>query len=331
MLPMGITREERRDPDAMVDTSAAAVPESTEFDDMWVGNRETPQPAFKDDDEVWAGAPSNRTVKIEGEEVMEIDTLAVIRQEISNGSRGKRAPAKEDGAHSSRETSADSEDTATPQAPPPKPTAIDLEEADRLERLQIMLEELGIQGDQEASNKEGRVYVFRFPRILPELYATPPAGATGAAAPVKAEPDDEVVMMDSVAAGPTVDLTNDANDGETKEEGGGAPRPPRRQRAPRLQEQPVGLPGQPGGAQVGPGRAGLWRHEVRGGRATTAALPRDGRAPRGVRPEARPPGRQHRAHRGQCLQPGPHRRPVRLRPRLERGPGVGPRLGLGRG
>ncbi len=80
MLPMGITREERRDPDAMVDTSAAAVPESTEFDDMWVGNRETPQPAFKDDDEVWAGAPSNRTVKIEGEEVMEIDTLAVIRQ-----------------------------------------------------------------------------------------------------------------------------------------------------------------------------------------------------------------------------------------------------------
>ncbi len=195
---MGISREEHKEPDVVVTGAAQASPNAeSDESDMWVENKEI---LLKPDNQIWAGAPQTPRVKIEGEEVMDIDTLATKRQELE-GTLARSKPPK-----------------IAVSKPEPKPRPLDPEETEELLRLEMMLAELGVQDDQETSNKEGRVYVFRFPETLPELYATDPATA----GPVKEEPEDDVVMLDKVATGPPVDLTNDANDAEIKEEDGAA-------------------------------------------------------------------------------------------------------------
>ncbi|SPQ22025.1 71d7f851-cb8d-4ceb-ba6f-7b8c506cf048 [Thermothielavioides terrestris] len=102
----------------------------------------------------------------------------------------------------------------------------DLESEIISEELQTMLDLFTVQGDDAlgedgAANNaalEGHMFLFQFPPVLPPLRAVPRDGASKKPTSIKAEPDDDVVMLNQPPV--SIDLTRDS-DRKVKKEGDG--------------------------------------------------------------------------------------------------------------
>jgi len=162
-----------------------------------------------DDDAVWSGAPKNPQIKIEGEEVTKIDTLA------------QRRKAQEEAAGASATDQMDVDD----QPPGPKAPQKPLTYAER--RDQQTLEELV---ERTSEERDGRVCVFYIPKPLPPLDTVKDDDDDGH---VKEEADDDVTMLDGAGEGTTVDLTNEEQE-EGDDDAGGPAATGRRRPAPPL-------------------------------------------------------------------------------------------------
>jgi len=246
LLPMGILREEHKDAEVLVATSKAggeakedpdaASEHESDSDDLWVEDSE--HSGIVDDNRVWPGAPKASRIKIEGEEMTTIDGLAAKRQgkaipreqqaatttttttqTAATGEAGEAGPSAAGGG-GTRQPGNRRAKTKKPKKPKvqeaekPKNPEVEDEEL----RRQILLNEFGLLNlDGAAANpqdKEGRLYMLNFPPVLAPLQAVQPDAG------VKQEPEeDDVVMTDAVSKA-RIDLTNDANDAEIKEEDG---------------------------------------------------------------------------------------------------------------
>ncbi|CAK7206956.1 hypothetical protein SEUCBS139899_009763 [Sporothrix eucalyptigena] len=273
LLPMGIRREEHREPEVVVattaeleaaDAAAAAEAEAASLEeapdsDLFIENgapstaAAAATPAVDDDNQVWSRAIKTQGVKLigaDGEEieVTDIDTLAAKRQELAAATAAREVGAasgatikREDGDEEMISLDSVSIQPAPKAAAkkPKKPMAKkDPEDVAIEEGLQAMLHDLAmdppqeppaqpapltVEGSEEPQEqkappaREGRLFLFQFPPVLPSLKAFDPSqggnnGSDGArpgtSGSIKREPgtDDDVVMLDSVAPAP-IDLT----------------------------------------------------------------------------------------------------------------------------
>ncbi|EFX01393.1 DNA-directed RNA polymerase-like subunit [Grosmannia clavigera kw1407] len=217
--------------------------------DLFIGNGDvTTTGGSADDDEVWSRAiKTQRGVKLIGPdgqeiEVTDIDTLAEKRQEIAAAAAaaGQR-PSGEEGEEGG--ISSSSGVVKTKKRRPQKEKEKDPEEVMVEEGLQAMLHDLAIdpprdsgtaplaihsnesaaddeeerrkqQESAEAPQREGRLFLFQFPPVLPSLQPFQPSSPTiknssHVGGVVKPDPDEhsDVVMLDSVPAAAAVDLT----------------------------------------------------------------------------------------------------------------------------
>lgn len=222
---MGIHREEHREPGVVVATTA----------ELEAAEQEATRAATAVDD------PSD-------------DEDTVTESVAPASGAGGRRSTRRASAAVKREPAADSVPAdgkgskqaakAKPRAKPLPAASKDAEDLAVEQGLQAMLHDLavdrvddGVDGEQqlqqqqtaEAPRREGRLFLFQFPPVLPTLQASSPGGGGGGgqgaarsgSGLVKQEPDmlDDVVMLDSVAPVPTasssgaagaIDLTNDS-------------------------------------------------------------------------------------------------------------------------
>ncbi|CAK7230499.1 hypothetical protein SBRCBS47491_007606 [Sporothrix bragantina] len=288
LLPMGIRREEHREPEVVVATTAeleaadaaaaaeaeAASLEDTSDSELFIENSgaagdAAASAAIEDDYQVWSRAIKTRgSVKLVGAdgeemEITDIDTLAAKRLELAAAAAAREAAAsgtvikREDGDEemiSLDSVSVQPAAAKTTVAKKPKKAAAaaaaakkDPEDLAIEEGLQAMLHDLAmdppqdpsvqppqvltIEGSEEPQEqkappaREGRLFLFQFPPVLPSLKAfepgkdategaKPSAGASGG---IKSEPGtgDDVVMLDGVAPAP-IDLTDSETAGDKR-------------------------------------------------------------------------------------------------------------------
>ncbi|TPX06944.1 uncharacterized protein E0L32_011168 [Thyridium curvatum] len=248
VLPMGILRQEHKEPEVVVATTAELEAQEQALaedsgSDIFVQDDRDEQAAvpegdeMKEDNEVWAGAPQTRTVKIEGEdgepeEVTDISELARRRQQLANKDKSESKSEPRSDAKSKAKPTKGKEAQAAKRK---KPAIKEQEDIIAEERLQVMLSELGTQGVEkpqgegnaeeegqtpaeapQPESKEGLIYLFQFPPVVPPLHTVRLEDKI----PVKEEPTDDVVMLDEVAVRDpsTVDLTT--GDDKVKKEDG---------------------------------------------------------------------------------------------------------------
>jgi DNA-directed RNA polymerase III subunit RPC4 len=236
LLPKGMQRQEPKEPDhpevATTEEVEAAdrgedvvrisSGDASEDEDIFL-NEENVE--MKDDDRKWPGAKPNRRVKIEGEEVNEIDTLTA-----------KKALKKaEEKAKALKKKFKDPEDQLA------------------AENLAFQRRLFGVSsGDEDGDSDiqearaprkpaiiDGNLYMFQFPPFLPPLHIV--ERTQQARALVKDEPNDDAVMLDAPAHSSErlVDLTaNDNGDANVKQEEGAG-----HQAARGPEEQPEGFVG----------------------------------------------------------------------------------------
>ncbi|KAM0204339.1 hypothetical protein ACHAPI_000092 [Fusarium lateritium] len=211
VLPMGIYRREHKDEGVIVATTAEleaaenaqAVPSAPakEEESLWVdGDAGEPQPTDENTEEGGIWDNESRTPVIKKEPGLDDSMDLDIETKTETEGKGKEVA-----------------ESPTPQAK--KPTQ-DSEEAMIQTDLEILANELGAveisdgeEGKTEGpSNKDGRMYLFQFPPILPPLK---PVAQPKSASKVKPEPgqDDDNILESTPAAADAdpVDLTDDMN------------------------------------------------------------------------------------------------------------------------
>lgn len=239
LLPKGMQREDPKEPEgpeiATAEEVEAADRGETVIPISSGGSEEDDEDVFFNDADVemgddgrqWPGAKPDRHVKVEGEEVTEIDTLttkkAMKKAEQKAKKRQTRFKDPEDQlaadtlAFQRRLFGVESDDDSDAEAPndveakvPRKPAIID-----------------------------GNLYLFQFPPVLPPLHKAEKTQKSQG--PVKDEPTDDVVMLDAPAHQESrpVDLTAADDPTAVKKEDGadGA------QDAGQAEEQPEGFLG----------------------------------------------------------------------------------------
>lgn len=208
VLPMGIYRREHKDEGIVVATTAEleaaenAKNATGEEESLWVdGDGSAPQTlsSGSEDGGVWNTEEQKPTViKKEEDDSMDLDVEA-------------KTPTED------TETVKEKTKSVTPQAKAKKVTPQDTEEKMIQTDLNLLASELGTvtiteegeNGEESksegVSNKDGRLYLFQFPPILPPLkQTTQPKPANK----VKAEPEDSNMLESTPAADATpVDLT----------------------------------------------------------------------------------------------------------------------------
>ena len=292
LLPMGIRREEHREPEVVVTTTAeleAAAETSLEDasdSELFIDNSDAAVGSgaagttIEDDYQVWSRAIKTQgSVKLVGAdgvevEITDIDTLAAKRQELAAAAaaRGETSGAvikREDGDEEMISLDSVSEQPSaaarTAVAKKPKTATVataaapaakkDPEDLAIEEGLQAMLHDLAMDPPQDPSARppqvmtidgseeqeppepqeqkppparEGRLFLFQFPPVLPSLKAFEPgkdggnsSSSNNAADPsgggIKSEPGtgDDVVMLDGVAPAP-IDLTDSETAGSKR-------------------------------------------------------------------------------------------------------------------
>lgn len=238
LLPKGMQRQEPKEPDQPVvatteeveaaDRGEDVVPISSgdgseDEGDLFLNEADEADVEMKDDDRKWPGAKPNRRVKIEGEEVNEIDTLTT-----------KRAIKKaEEKAKALKKKYKDPEDQLA------------------AENLAFQRRLFGVSSGEEDGDSDvqetkaprkpaiidGNLYMFQFPPLLPPLHTVERTHQSQG--PVKDEPNDDVVMLNAPAhsADKPVDLTT-TDDANVKQEEGADDKAPR-----EPEEQPEGFVG----------------------------------------------------------------------------------------
>lgn len=211
VLPMGIYRREHKDEGVIVATTAEleaaenaqAVPpqQSREEESLWVdGDAGETQPIAEnaEDGGIWDNESKPPVIKKEQDDSMDLDIESKLN------------------------TDAESKETTTTPTPQTKKPAQESEESMIQTDLEILANELGAveisegaEGEEEKtqgpSNKDGRMYLFQFPPVLPPLkpVAQPKPNK------IKAEPvdgeDDVLESTPAAADAAPVDLTDDSN------------------------------------------------------------------------------------------------------------------------
>ncbi|EKJ75719.1 hypothetical protein FPSE_04101 [Fusarium pseudograminearum CS3096] len=214
VLPIGIYRREHKDEGVIVATTAeleaaenaqaVLPPQSKEVEEsLWVdGDPGEIQPMAenREDGGIWDNDSKPTVIKKEQDDSMDLDLESKV------------------------DTEAESKDTSATPVPQTKKPAQESEEAMIRSDLEILANELGAveisddadgEGEEEKtqapSNKDGRMYLFQFPPVLPPLKQI----AQPKPSKIKPEPtegEDNVLESTPAAtdAAP-VDLTNDSN------------------------------------------------------------------------------------------------------------------------
>lgn len=223
LLPKGMAREEpkeadkpeiattaemeaaeRGEPTATIITSSSP---SDDEEDLFYNDNDT---EMKDDGRQWPGAKEARAVKIEGEDITEIDTLTKRRAQRKEQIKAEKAERK-------------------------KKKYKDLEDQMQAEKMAFQRRLFGVESDDDVdeedntgANKEprkpqivdGAIYLWQFPPIMPPLHKVDKTKPQGG---VKDEPSDDVVMSnvpshDASEAKP-LDLTEeDATEDDKKKQ-----------------------------------------------------------------------------------------------------------------
>lgn len=206
LLPKGLHREEYKEPEQTFIATTEAVDAADGGETMVVssGTSENGDVFYndndvemKDDGRRWLGAKEERSVKIEGEEITEIDLLTKRRAE-------KKQQLKDERKKDKYKHMTDEERYL----------------ADKMHKQRVLFGVPSDDSDSDNESKEtkaertrqiaeGSIYIFKFPPVMPPLHKVEKANATKK--PVKDEPDDDVVMLNAPAHDPEkpVDLTND--------------------------------------------------------------------------------------------------------------------------
>ncbi|KAK7749716.1 hypothetical protein SLS53_000295 [Cytospora paraplurivora] len=239
LLPKGMQREDPKEPEGpeiataeeveAADRGETIIPISSgssedDDEDVFFNDADV---EMGDDGRQWPGAKPDRRVKVEGEEVTEIDTLTTKKAMKKAEQKAKKLHTKykdpEDqlaadtlafqrrlfGVESDDESDAEAPDNAEAKVPR-KPAIID-----------------------------GNLYLFQFPPVLPPLHIAEKTQKSQG--PVKDEPTDDVVMLDAPAhrESKPVDLTAADDSTPVKKEDGAADAKNDRQ----AEEQPEGFLG----------------------------------------------------------------------------------------
>lgn len=232
LLPKGLHREEYKEPKQTY-ISTVDEPETADRDDAMVVSSGASENGdifyndndvdMKDDGRRWPGAKEDRAVKVEGEEITEIDLLTRRRAE-------KKQQLKEDKEKAKYKNMGEE----------------DLYHAEKMHKQRLLF---GITSDEDSDDEsketkaerkrqiaEGSIYLFQFPPVMPPLYQVARPNATKKA--VKDEPDDDVVMLNAPAHDPSkpVDLTNDEIKEEDENSGAN-------KKQPEPEEEPEGFVG----------------------------------------------------------------------------------------
>ncbi|XEU96609.1 hypothetical protein FSHL1_001894 [Fusarium sambucinum] len=212
VLPMGIYRREHKDEGIIVATTAeleaaenaqaVPPPQSKEVEEsLWVDGEAGELPPMgenREDGGIWDNDSKPTVVKKKQDESMDLDLENRVDIET------------------------ESKDTSTTPVPQTKKSAQETEEAMIRSDLEILANELGAveisdsaEGEeaktQGPSNKDGRMYLFQFPPVLPPLrqIAQPKSNKIK---PEPTEGEDNVLESTPAAADASpVDLTNDTN------------------------------------------------------------------------------------------------------------------------
>ncbi|KAM5380526.1 hypothetical protein ACJA88_004855 [Fusarium oxysporum] len=211
VLPMGIYRREHKDEGVIVATTAEleaaenaqAIPPtpSKEEESLWVdGDADEPLSTDEsaEDGGIWKNNSKTPVIKKEPglDDSMDLD----IEAKADAGDKDKQAS-----------------ETPAPQTKKPKQ---DPEEAMIQTDLEILANELGAveisegeDGKTEGpSNKDGRMYLFQFPPVLPPLKPITQPSSINKVKPEPGEGEDNVLESTPAAADTEpVDLTNDKN------------------------------------------------------------------------------------------------------------------------
>ncbi|CRK48315.1 hypothetical protein HYQ45_013878 [Verticillium longisporum] len=191
--PMGILRVDRKEEKKALATTAELEAEEHAQDEesLYVEGedraRPKPQPA-QEDDAVWHAAPKGVTdVKPEGDADVSIDFDAHDKSQTAE-------PMEIDSKSVSPVGDAPAERR------PKKKAALDTETEMMTADMRMLLSELGPADDGSLThNRDGRLYLFQFPPVLPPLHVI------SGSSMVKSEGDDTVMLEQG--AGGSIDLT----------------------------------------------------------------------------------------------------------------------------
>ncbi|CAG7554545.1 unnamed protein product [Fusarium equiseti] len=211
VLPMGIYRREHKDEGVVVATTAEleaaenaqAIPPSgaKEEESLWVdGDAGESQPTDEngEDGGIWDNESKPPVIKKEQDDSMDLDL------------------------ESKMDTEAESKEASATPATQAKKPAQESEETMIQADLEVLANELGAveisegaEGEEEKtqgpSNKDGRMYLFQFPPVLPPLKQVAQPKSTK----IKPEPtegeDDVLESTPAAADADPVDLTNESN------------------------------------------------------------------------------------------------------------------------
>ncbi|KAF5025894.1 hypothetical protein F66182_2013 [Fusarium sp. NRRL 66182] len=213
VLPMGIYRREHKDEGVVVATTAEL--EAAE-------NAQTPPPlpsAAKEEESLWVDGDAGEPQPID-----ENTEDGGIWDNDSKPSVIKKEPGLDDSMDLDIETKPDTEEKAKQPAETPKPQTKksnqDSEEQMIQADLEILANELGAveiaEGEEDktedTSNKDGRMYLFQFPPVLPPLKQVAQPKPVNKVKPEYSEGEDNVLESTPAAADADhVDLTQDAN------------------------------------------------------------------------------------------------------------------------
>lgn len=213
LLPKGMMREEPKEVDqpeiattAEMEAAERGEPTATiiassssDDEDPFYNDNDT---EMKDDGRKWPGAKEERAVKIEGEDITEIDTLTQRRAQRKEQIKAEKAEKK-------------------------KKKYADFEDQMQDEKLAFQRRLFGVDSDGDSDEEEqkgvketrkpaivdGAVYLWQFPPVMPPLHKVDKTKAQG---PVKDEPSDDVAMSNVPSHGKNeqkpLDLTEDDGD-----------------------------------------------------------------------------------------------------------------------
>lgn len=214
-MPKGIFREEPKEPEQPQIATAAEVEaaergetlvvssSASENGDIFYNDNDVD---MKDDGRRWPGAKDERPVKVEGEEITEIDMLTRRRAEEKQQLKQEKKAAK----YLDDEDRYDAEKMAKQRQLFGIPSDDDSDDEDKETKA-----------ERKPQVAEGSVYLFQFPPIMPPLHVVDKTNADTNSGPVKDEPSDDVVMLNAPAHDPDnpVDLTDDNNNIKDEEDG----------------------------------------------------------------------------------------------------------------
>lgn len=204
--PMGILRVDRKEEKKALATTAELEAEEHAQDEesLYVEGEDRarpnkPQPA-QEDDAVWHAAPRGVTdVKAEGDADVSIDFDAHDKSQAAE-------PMEID----SKSVSPVGDGPA--ERKPKKKAALDTETEMMTADMRMLLSELGPADDGSLThNRDGRLYLFQFPPVLPPLHVISGSSV------VKSEGDDTVMLEQG--AGGSIDLTGSDEQKKPKVEG----------------------------------------------------------------------------------------------------------------